>query len=301
MVRVTYPLLFIFFLLFPFQWIWGQQLGDSEFNPEIQHPRYAPGQGPAVYIDEAHNNFHTLNERFAPFAQLLKRDGYRLLAYTESFSLASLQPVDIMVISNALHEDDIGAWVIPNPSAFTTSEIKALSSWVNKGGALLIIADHMPFPGAAGTLGEAFGFSFNNGFAIDTTYQGPIIFSKKGNTLSDHPITQSIDSVASFTGQGFEIPEDAISVMNFKEHVISLMPDTAWQFNSETPFISLNGWSQGAVKEYGKGKVAVFGEAAMFTAQVAGPNQIKIGMNSDSAPQNYRFVLNILGWLAEPG
>jgi hypothetical protein len=55
--------------------------------------------------------------------------------------------------------------------------------------------------------------------------------------------------------------------------------------------------SQGAYKSNGKGKVAVFGEAAMFTAQLAGPEQRRIGMNSDLAPQNYKLVLNVIHWL----
>ena len=34
----------------------------------------------------------------------------------------------------------------------TSDEITAVAAWVREGGALLLIADHMPFPGAAGTL-----------------------------------------------------------------------------------------------------------------------------------------------------
>ena len=46
---------------------------------------------------------------------------------------------------------------------------------------------------------------------------------------------------------------------------------------------------------HGSGKVAVFGEAAMFTAQVGrgGP----MGMNDPEAQQNSQFVLNVLHWL----
>lgn len=289
----------VFFIIFSVQTVIGQQVGDPDFDPEIINPRFSPGNGPAIYIDEAHNNFHTLEGRFAPFAKLLEKDGYRLLALSDSISPENLRPVDILVISNALHEEDIGSWVVPNPSAFSPYEIEAIKLWVSQGGALLLIADHMPFPGAAGKLAEAFGFSFNNCFAIDTTRQGPIIFSRKENTLAKHPITESIDSVASFTGQGFEIPGDAVSLMNFNQNVISLMPDTAWQFHSNTPVVALEGCSQGAVKAYGKGRIAVFGEAAMFTAQVTGPNQIKVGMNSERAPQNYRFILQLLQWLSE--
>lgn len=291
-------LLALVLLLCPLSIVLGQQAGDPDFNPVIENPTYASEKGPLVYIDEAHNNFHTLNGRFAPFTDLLRKDGYRVFALSKRISIKSLQPADILVISNALHEEDLGEWVLPNPSAFTSTEIEALITWVNEGGALLLIADHMPFPGAAGALAETFGFSMNNGFAIDTTRQGPIVFSKGNKTLKEHSITQIIDSVASFTGQGFQVPDDAFSLLELSEHVISLMPDTAWQFHEHTPHISLDGWSQGAVMTYGNGRVAVFGEAAMFTAQVAGPDRIKVGMNAESAPQNYLFVLQLLKWLS---
>jgi hypothetical protein len=49
--------------------------------------------------------------------------------------------------------------------------------------------------------------------------------------------------------------------------------------------------------EVGKGRVAVFGEAAMFSAQLAGPQKMPIGMNSPDATQNYQLLLNVIHWL----
>jgi hypothetical protein len=46
---------------------------------------------------------------------------------------------------------------------------------------------------------------------------------------------------------------------------------------------------------YGKGRVVVFGEAAMFTAQLQGKS--KVGMNEKSASQNFQFLLNVMHWL----
>jgi hypothetical protein len=43
--------------------------------------------------------------------------------------------------------------------------------------------------------------------------------------------------------------------------------------------------------------VAVFGEAAMFTAQVSGANRRPMGMNDPGAPENAQFLLNVLHWL----
>jgi hypothetical protein len=54
---------------------------------------------------------------------------------------------------------------------------------------------------------------------------------------------------------------------------------------------------QGAVIVFGKGKVAVFGEAAMFSAQLAGPNKVPMGMNAPGAEKNAQLALNVLRWL----
>jgi hypothetical protein len=48
---------------------------------------------------------------------------------------------------------------------------------------------------------------------------------------------------------------------------------------------------------YGKGRLVLFGEAAMFTAQLAGPSQAQVGMNSEYAEENYKLLLNIIHWL----
>ena len=35
----------------------------------------------------------------------------------------------------------------------------------------------------------------------------------------------------------------------------------------------------------------------MFTAQLAGPDKIKMGMNNEVAPENFKLALNIIHWL----
>ncbi len=55
---------------------------------------------------------------------------------------------------------------------------------------------------------------------------------------------------------------------------------------------------QGALLRRGRGRVAVFGEAAAFTAQL-GPNARPTGMNHPDAPHNARFLRNVMRWLTE--
>src|SRR5262245_54392934 len=143
----------------------AQQEADAKYKPPIPRPAYEAGKGPRVAIDEAHHNFHTAEGRYKPFAELLRRDGYRVDALRQLFSAESLKGVDVLVISNALNERNAEDWSPPNPSAFTKDEIAALHSWVEKGGSLFLIADHAPFPAAASDLAKAFGVEFSNGAA----------------------------------------------------------------------------------------------------------------------------------------
>ncbi len=294
---------FIFAIIFASFNLQAQQVGDPDFHPVIHSPAYEKGAGPAVFIDEAHHNFHTLNGRYQSFAELLEKDGYNLKANTEAFTKAGLGNAKILVIANALHERNISDWTLPTPSAFTKDEIAAVADWVNEGGSLFLIADHMPLPGAAADLASAFGFEFNNGFAFDTTHQTNDFFTLADKTLKANKITngrsesEKVDSLVSFTGQAFKIPDAADPLLILNSNFISMMPDTAWAFRDHTPRIPVGGWSQGAVLEFGKGRLAVFGEAAMFTAQVSGKGKRKVGMNHPAATQNAQFLLNVIHWL----
>ncbi len=285
--------------------IYAQQVADSAFNPPILKPAYPEGKGPVVMIDKAHHNFHTTEGRYYTFARLLSRDGYQILSSGCAFNIDSLRRGSILVISNALNERNVEDWSLPTPSAFTDEEITVVRNWVTEGGSLLLIADHMPFPGAAEKLAAVFGFKLNNGFAAstDTSQRGADLFKRSNGTLGDHPVTRGrdstewVDQIASFTGQAFQA-EKAVGLMIFPENMASYMPQEAWVFNDSTPSVPIQGWFQGAVKELGKGRVAVFGEAAMFSAQLAGAERRPAGMNHPIAKQNPQFLLNVMHWLS---
>jgi hypothetical protein len=152
-------------------------------------------------------------------------------------------------------------------------------------------------------MASVFGFGFTDGFAVDTAQTGPAMFCRADGTLSENIMTdgsgpgERVDSIYSFTGQAFTIPEDADPVLTFSDKYLLLLSDTAWVFNEKTVFKPIKGWSQLAYLEYGKGRVVMSGEAAMFTAQLAGPQRYPAGMNSPFARYNYRLLLNIIRWL----
>ncbi len=282
----------------------AQQIPDTSFTYDIKQTAYQQGNGPVILIDGAHNNFHTVDGNFFAFAKLMRQDGYQVSGLTDSITSPEiLKRCKILVIANALHSSNTETWALPTPSAFSGEEIINIKRWVENGGSLFLIADHMPFAGAAYELGKAFGFEFINGFAYTRKNSWPpSVFSRKDNTLNDSPITygkqvnEQISEISTFTGSAFKAPSGAIPILSFIEENYILKPDTAWIFKDDTPKQKLAGCNQGAIMEFGKGKVAVFGEAAMFTAQLV-RGDFKVGFNSDQALQNAQFTLNLIHWL----
>ena len=290
----------------------SSQVPDKTFHPSIKNPAYESGKGPVVCLDEAHNNFHTLENRFWAFGELLRRDGYVTESSKEKFSAAVLERCNIFVIANAMLESgDWGEYPYPTPSGFTDEEIDAVRAWVQEGGSLLLIADHMPLAGVASKLASAFGVEFNNGYAVagfdmdenrNAAFAKPTIFSLEAGTLIESPITEgrneseSVTSVRSFTGQAFRAPDSAKPVLVLPEDFISLMPVKSDAFGPNTKRIPVAGWLQGAVMPFGSGRAAFFGEAAMFSAQLSGDEPM--GMNAPMAEQNFQLVLNVMHWLS---
>lgn len=164
----------------------GQQVSDPGFAPPVPRPAYAIGEGPRVVIDEAHHNFHTAAGRYRPFAELLRRDGYRVDAVDRRLSP--------------------------------------------------------------------------------------------------------------------EAPEGATPVIVFGSGSVSYETRRSLEVSADTPRVPIEGWCQLALLGAGRGRVAVSGEAAIFSAQLAGPQGLRMGMNSPFATRNYQLLLNILHWLTRvPG
>lgn len=286
----------VFFLLACGQFVFGQQMPDTAYNYVIAQPRYPAGKGSIVTVDAAHNNFHTLDNRYGPFGKVLANDGYRLVSNDKPLTAEVLRDTRIYVISNPLDSSNLGQWQLPTPSAFSATEITAINEWVKNGGRLLLIADHMPFAGAAQALAQSFGFKFLNCFAMDNRRRSLERFYRGNQSLADNEITRGVDTVVTFTGSAFKIPKGAQPILALKNYTLSL-PAVAWQFEEDTPTVSGEGFYQGAYLEYGKGKIVVMGEAAMFSAQLTGAIRTPVGLNRPEAKANNQLLLNIIHWL----
>lgn len=302
----------------------AQQEADPKYKPPLSRPAYKTGKGPRVAIDEAHHNFHTAEGRYKPFAELLRRDGYGVDALRQPFSAKSLKGVDVLVISNALHKSNEESWAPPNPPAFTKDEITAVHRWVEKGGALFLIVDHPPFPAAASDLAKAFGVEFSNGHATAGHWKERTDTFELGTGLKESIIThgrsndEKVTKVATYAGSAFKPPKGAIPVMEFGPKSQSHERKADEKGKVEIRTVSIEGWCQGAVLKVGKGRMAVFGEAAMFSAQrvqgaiwrfdlplgegmmfrmvLFGPE--RFGMNAPEGKQNHQLLLNVMHWLS---
>lgn len=307
MKKKTNASIFLLIFIFFFSGLAAQQRVDTAFHVKIDKPTFSIGKGPVVMIDQAHSNMHDINEkgvhgaRYIPFADMLRRDGYVVKPSRVLFDRDSLKNCNILVVSNAYYQ-----WIDSSESfetwAFEDREIKELRKWVEEGGSLLLITDKRPFPRCVEALASEFGIITHNGYAFDSRLrgQGGYIFKSTDGSLKPHPILQGpagkIDSVYTGVGSAFWAPEFE-PLLVFGKTVRSRMPKVALEFPPGTPSILVEGWQQGAVRQLGKGRVAMFGEAGMFTAQIVGG--APMGLNESYSGQNPHFILNLMYWLSE--
>jgi hypothetical protein len=279
----------------------AQQVADPNFDTKVASPAHTK-KHPQVLFDEAHNNFHTADGRYKPFADLIRNDGYVITPNKQPFTAASLKPFDILVISNALGAPQMNAPDATKP-AFTDAECDAVRDWVRGGGALLFIADHAPMGSAAESLGARFGVQMSKAFTLDNANTPPednnpgfIIYSRDNKLLGDHPITRGrnaserINRIIAFTGQSLKGSAESVAFMKLADTAKDALPGVSEQ-------ASAAGRAQGLAFAFGKGRVVVMGEAGMLSAQLAGADKRPFGMNRPGI-DNRQLALNIMRWLS---
>jgi hypothetical protein len=296
-----------------------QQIVDADFKASVETPAYAR-RGPTVAIDEAHSNFHTAGGEYKPFADLLTADGYRVIASTGKFDGGILAGVDVLVIANARDLAALLAGDLSKP-AFTERECDIVRDWVRAGGSLLLIADHAPFGNAAESLGQRFGVTMGKGWTFDQASSGGITtqldFSRENRLLGEHVIlhgrgpSEEVQHIRSFTGQSLGVPAGATILMKLSATArdaatpADLDAEDAAARSADASTVGLHsspvaGRAQGLAMTFGKGKVVMLGEAALFSAQVvryADGREMKFGMNVPGNDDR-QFALNALHWLS---
>jgi len=131
----------------------------------------------------------------------------------------------------------------------------------------------------------------------------PDIFTRADGSLHDDVVTRGRDSSAAvtslrtFTGSAFQAPAAARPIIVLPSGYMShqcLLPCSGSVLETD-----VSGYLQGAVMQVGKGRIAVFGEAAMFSSQVIGKSNppFRFGFTAKGAEQNKQFILNLMQWL----
>ena len=281
-----------------FAW-WYDHVGqrsDPNFSTRVPSPTYPSedGRHPKVLMDEAHRNFHTASGRYKPFADLLRSDGYIVSSNQQAFSPEALRNVDVLVIANAMGPADH-----ETRPAFSLEEETVAEEWVREGGSLFLISDHSPFGSAAARLAKKFGVTMYWRYARDDQFHDGwdnerLDFSRRNGLLGDNEITngrsasEHVNRVVTFTGQSLSGPPDTIPLLQ--------LSDGAYDWESRNVRFPAKGHLQALALKYGKGRVVVSGEAALFSAQVD-PLGIKFGMNRPDNDDR-QLLLNILHWLS---
>ena len=290
-----------------------QQINDPDFSARVEHPAFTK-RPPRVGIDEAHRNFHTGSGRYKPFAVLMESDGY-VVSSAPNFDAGSLKGVDILVIANAMGEflDSTTGAVRKGAMgpAFTPVECDAVRDWVRGGGSLLLIADHVPWGDASAILAQRFDIEMGRGIVMDLKHADGnptrLVFSVENGLLGEHAIlrgrnpAEQVRKVLAFTGQSLTVPATATALIKISNDATeSFDPEDQRKIEAGVPAgTKVEGRAQGIAMQFGKGRVAVFGEAAMFSAQVAtiDGHSFKVGMNVPGNDDR-QFALNVMHWLA---
>ncbi len=279
----------------------AQQFADPEFDAKVDRPAFTD-RHPVVLFDAAHNNFHTADGRYKPFADLLTNDGYTVTPNKQKFTAETLKTCAILVVSNAQGAQLMRSPQAANP-AFEPAECDAVHDWIQAGGSLLLIADHHPWGASNQILATRLGIDMGKSMTLDPAnaergFPAQLNFSRLNGLLGDHPIlmgrdgSERIDRVVTFTGQSLQGPDGSVALLK-------LSPSAVDQSRPAIPGRNApaGGRAQGLAITLGQGKAVVPGEAAMLSAQVNGIQRIRMGMNVPGT-DNRQLALNIMHWLS---
>ncbi len=263
---------------------------------------YPRDKNPKVLFDEGHHNFHTSTGRYKPFADVLAKDGYIIIPNKQKITPEVLIGYDVFVCSNASSSEPDSSGRRKPDLAFTAEEVEYLKQWVLNGGSMWLIADHEPAGNAVENLADSFGVDMSKSYTADpqnfdriSLYASWIRYSIENENLGDHPImkgkneSERIRTLVSFTGQSLKGSENSVPLLLLSDQAFDV---TNIEDRLNAGIVSAKGRCQALAMEFGKGRIVICGEAAMFTS-LEGP-----GMNFPGT-DNKQFLLNIAHWLSK--
>ena len=109
----------------------------------------------------------------------------------------------------------------------------------------------------------------------------------------------SIEHLATDAGTAFHLPAYGTSLITLGSNAVSLEPEKSWEFTDETPRLSVSGWSQAGIMEFGEGRVAVLGDNFLVSAPAhLEPPYIEDEKEAELGAHNHQFTLNLYRWLS---
>ena len=265
-----------------------------------------------LLIDGGHYNGHNINGTYATLAGTLRKSGFEVSGLERKFDEASLENIDLLLIANPQPDrsdslfqrarranEPLGEFLrwsaTYTQSAYTEAEASVIENWVKNGGSLLLILDHAPHGKNGALLTAAFGIENRNVGTYDTLSLDPIsdtadgarniLFKRSKGLIGKHSIVQGMDSVTTYTGESLIGPPGSDVLL----HLPSTAYDKDWlPETKQFRYRSAAGRSQALAFDYGKGRVVMLGEAAITRPEFL----------SVSNRGNWKFILNILRWLA---
>ena len=208
-----------------------------------------------VLFDRSHVEQFRFWGDYSDLSEELENSGYAL------YQLGLTQHDDIEITCDLLEHFDVLA--LPNPQIsggyLTQSEILSVSSFVEKGGGLLVLGGRYPVSDGQYPVKELIS-KFGIEYEIPIARLGSYV-----TDLRDHPVMDNVDTLYLALGP------DALKIINSSANGIA--------YSSGKPVI--------AVSEYGQGRVAVISAEHTFTdADIA-------------REDNLKMALNLFQWLSE--
>jgi hypothetical protein len=286
----------------------AQMLNDSPFDAHVAHPKYKSGQGPSILFDAGHFNFIVHMGLAKPLIDVATSDGYRVSVDSLKFTKSYLSKYKMLVIFPAMPFTFGSKKQVTDEITFTPDELTALHDWVSEGGSLLMFDEHAPIDKSVTPLFNKFGIQLSIGIVSDslnyeTKYTIPgkeslLTLTRSNGLLNpNHPITQGekageqINKIMSYGGGGLT---GAGYTNLFKLSPSAIIKKYSGSEASGTAN------SQALAGNYGKGKVAAFGDCNGFTAMYVMIKSSKFSAGMQVPEYDWKqFALNTLHWLSK--
>ena len=200
-----------------------------------------------VLFDRSHVEQFRFWGDYSDLSEELENSGYAL------YQLGLAQDDDIEITYDLLEHFDVLA--LPNPQIsggyLTQSEILSVSSFVEKGGGLLVLGGRYPISDSQYPVKDLIS-KFGIEYEIPIARLGSYV-----TDLRDHPVMDNVDTLYLALGP------DALKIINSSASGIA--------YSSGKPVI--------AVSEYGQGRVAVISAEHTFTDDIAREDNLKMALN----------------------